>query len=71
MISIFWLFVGAVTGLLLVSVFSPPARNELKVPTPADTETFHTHTGCVKIRSKEVACSPQAISLNLLASQHK
>ena len=69
MISLFWTFTGFVSGLLLTSVFTPPLRDELKVPTP-EGEILHTKTGCVKFTSTEVPCE-NPISLNFIAAQHK
>ncbi len=71
MISLTWIFIGAVVGLLLVSVFTPPNRKVPTLPTPHCTDVFHTGTGCVTFRTEEVECGPSATSLNLVASQHK
>lgn len=71
MLSFFWIFVGAVTGLLVTSVFSPPLRASQDVPSPYCKDTFQTKTGCVKFRTEEVPCSEGASSLNFIASQHK
>lgn len=71
MISLFWLFVGAVVGLLMASVFTPPARNVPSLPTPGNEQPFRTDSGCVKMIAEEVECMPSATSLNFLASEHK
>ena len=71
MINIFWLFVGAVAGLLLVSVFTPPNRNVPSLPTPDNEEVFKTTHGCVRFKADEVECMPSATSLNFIASEHK
>lgn len=71
MFSLFYLFVGAVVGLLLVSVFAPPLRKDLQVPMPESKQVFNTPSGCVKFKAKKVPCTDKATSLNLLASQHK
>ena len=71
MLSLLWLFIGALTGLLVVSVFIPPIRNELQVPIPGVSIAMHTGTGCVRFKTKEVPCSDGATSLNFIASQHK
>lgn len=71
MISLFWLFVGAITGLVLVSVFTPPPHTTPALPTPDNEEPFHTPHGCVKFEAKEVECMPSATSLNFIASEHK
>jgi hypothetical protein len=71
MLSIFWVFVGGLVGLLIVSVFVPPIRNDLQVPLPGQSTTMHTGTGCVKFKATEVPCTDGATSLNFIASQHK
>jgi len=71
MFSLFWMFMGLLVGLVITSVFSPPARNVPTVPTPNGTNVLHTGSGCVHVKSKEVPCSGQTTSLNFIASQHK
>lgn len=71
MISWLWMFVGAVTGLILVSVFTPPPRKIMAVPTPDNNKPFHTPNGCVEFEAKEVECMPSATSLNFVASENK
>jgi hypothetical protein len=71
MISLFWLFVGAIVGLLMVSVFFPPPRKVPSLPTPDNDKAFFTDTGCVKMIPEEVECMPSATSLNFLASENK
>lgn len=71
MINLFWLFAGAVVGLLLVSVFTPPNRNIPSLPTPDSNNIFKTPKGCVKFNVDEVECTPDSTSLNFIASQHK
>jgi hypothetical protein len=71
MISVLWLFIGAVVGLLLVTVFAPPARKVPSLPTPDNNEVFQTENGCVKFKAEEVECMPSASSLNFIASQNK
>lgn len=71
MISLLWMFIGAVTGLVLVSVFTPPPRKVLALPTPDNKDMFHTPHGCMVFESKEVECMPSATSLNFIASEHK
>jgi hypothetical protein len=66
MLSIPWIFGGAIIGFLIVSVFNPPVRQILSVPTPDDTGLFHTKTGCINVQASEVECSDDAISLNIL-----
>jgi len=66
MLSLPWIFAGAVTGLIIVSVFNPPHRQIPTVPTPSDLGVFHTKTGCINIQASEVGCSPDAVSLNIL-----
>jgi len=71
MLSFFWIFVGGLVGLLVTAVFNPPLRSSPDVPHPNGGETFQTKTGCVKFRTEEVSCGPNATSLNFVASQHK
>jgi hypothetical protein len=71
MISVFWVFVGFLTGLLITAVFDPAPRKVLSVPTPEDTSTLNTGVGCVKFRSEEVPCDGKETPLNVIASQHK
>jgi hypothetical protein len=66
MLSVPWIFAGAITGLLIVSVFNPQVRQVPTVPTPSDVGFFHTKTGCINIQASEVHCSPNAVSLNIL-----
>ena len=69
MISLLWLFVGSLVGMLIVAVFSPPPRDEETTPTPDTNKSFHTKSGCVKFKAVEVPCDGTQTSLNLLASQ--
>lgn len=69
MISLLWVFVGTIVGMLIVAVFSPPPREEKGMPTPGSKKPFHTATGCVKFKAVEVPCTGKQTSLNLLASQ--
>jgi hypothetical protein len=71
MLYLLWIFTGMLVGLLLVSVFTPPNRKTLELPTPNSNNIFHTPTGCIRFRTQSVQCSDSASSLNLLASQHK
>lgn len=71
MINLFWLLVGAIVGLLLVSVFTPPNRNIPSLPTPDSDNVFKTPKGCVKFTASEVECGSESTSLNFIASQHK
>jgi hypothetical protein len=70
MISLLWLFVGTIVGMLIVAVFSPPPRDEKGVPTPDSKKPFHTNTGCVKFKAVEVPCDGKQTSLNLVAQQY-
>jgi len=70
MISLLWLFVGTIVGMLIVAVFSPPPRDEKSVPTPESKQPFHTNTGCVKFKAVEVPCDGKQTSLNLVAQQY-
>jgi hypothetical protein len=71
MFSPLWLFIGVLTGFLIVAVFIPPARKDMQLPTPQDKDTYFTGSGCVKFKAEEVPCTSDATSLNLLASQNK
>lgn len=66
MLSVPWLFIGAITGLIIVSVFKPQVRDIPTIPTPSDIGLFHTKTGCINVQALEVDCSPNAVSLNIL-----
>ena len=52
-----WLFVGAIVGLLIVSVFTPPPRIEKGTPQPGKENKFNTPLGCVNLVAKEVPCA--------------
>ena len=56
MISILWIFAGAIVGLLIVSVFTPPARIQSGTPEPGKENKFNTPLGCVQLNAKEVPC---------------
>jgi hypothetical protein len=71
MFSIFWLFVGFLTGLTISAVFTPPIRDIPQLPTPDSDRLLHTGTGCVKFTTTEVPCGKDSTSLNFIASQHK
>jgi hypothetical protein len=71
MLSAPWVFIGALSGLLVVSVFSPPPRTDMQLPLPGEANHFRTKTGCVKFRTTEVPCTNNATSLNFIASQDK
>ena len=71
MISIMWMFIGSIVGLLVVSIFNPPLRNVPQVPVPGQENFFTTKTGCIKLVSTEVPCTEKSTSLNFIAAQHK
>ena len=54
MISLLWIFIGAVVGLLIASVFRPPARIKTGSPEPGKENKFNTPLGCVHLNAKEV-----------------
>lgn len=64
MISVLWAFVGCIIGLLIVAVFTPPIRNEEKLPLPHQKNLFYTKAGCVKFKTVEVPCTADASSLS-------
>ena len=66
-----YLFGGALVGLLISAVMSPPTRKKPQVPTPNDPTVYKTPTGCVRIHASEVPCPGETDSLNLLGAQHK
>jgi hypothetical protein len=57
MISPLWLFAGAIVGLLIVAVFTPPPRIEEGKPEPGKENKFNTPLGCVHLVTKEVPCA--------------
>lgn len=57
MLSLLWVFAGIVGGLLIVSVFTPPARIEKGSPEPGKENKFNTPLGCVNLVAKEVPCA--------------
>ena len=57
MISRLWIFIGAVVGLLIASVFRPPARIKTGSPEPGKENKFNTPLGCVHLNAKEVPCA--------------
>ena len=71
MLSLFWIFVGSLTGLLITAVFTPPDHKVPSLPTPQDPSPLQTGTGCVKFHSEEIPCDGHETSLNVIASQHK
>ena len=71
MIAIPWIFAGFVIGLILSTIFTPAARIMKSVPAPDDVHSYKTSTGCVRVRSIQVPCTSDAVSLNILAEQHK
>lgn len=71
MISVFWTFVGFLTGLLITSVFNPAHRNIPALPVAGDKSSYHTGSGCVQFMYEEVECDGKETSLNVIASQNK
>ncbi len=71
MISIKWLFIGFITGMLITSVFAPAPRKVPTLPTPDNDKPFKTDYGYVKMIPEQVECMSSATSLNFLASQNK
>jgi len=63
------LLAGILSGFFIVSIFRPPKRQVPSIPTPGSTDTFYTKTGCVRIASEEVSCTPAAVSLNVLVGK--
>jgi hypothetical protein len=69
MFSVLWLFVGAILGLLIVSVFIPPFRPDMQLPSPHDRRPMRTNASCVKFNTMEVPCTLTATTLNFIASE--
>ena len=65
------MFIGALVGLLVVAVFTPPDRKVPALPLPNTSDVFYTASGCVTFKTTEVPCTERATSLNFIASQHK
>jgi hypothetical protein len=71
MFEIQWIVAGVVVGMLISCIVVPPARKQVSVPSPHDTDVFHTDTGCVRTHAIEVPCGAEADSFNVLASLSK
>lgn len=69
--SLPYLFAGALVGVVLSAVMSPPTRKTPHVPTPYDDTTYKVDTGCIRAKATEVPCTSETDSLNLLGIQHK
>lgn len=67
MLNLPWLFLGVVSGLVVVSVFRPPARKQMNLPVPNTREIYETPHGCVTFKTSEVPCVDSASSLNFIA----
>jgi len=64
-----WIAAGVIIGMLISFMLIRPPRKQVAVPTPYDTDIFHTDTGCIRTNAIEVPCGAEADSLNLLASK--
>ena len=71
MFQLVWITAGVIVGMLIACIVIPPTRKQAAVPSPYDTDVFHTDTGCVRTHAIEVPCGEEADSLNLLASLSK
>jgi hypothetical protein len=71
MFQLQWIVAGTIMGMLIACIVVPPARKQVAVPSPHDTDVFHTDTGCVRTHAIEVPCGEEADSFNLLASLGK
>ena len=71
MFQVVWIAAGAIVGMLIACIVIPPTRKQVSVPTPYDTDIFHTDTGCIRTHAIEVPCGAEADSFNLLASLSK
>ena len=71
MFQLVWIAAGAIIGMLIACIVVPPTRKQVTVPSPHDTDVFHTDTGCIRTHAIEVPCGVEADSFNLLASLSK
>ena len=71
MFQLQWIVAGTIVGMLIACIVVPPTRKQIAVPSPHDTDVFHTDTGCVRTHAIEVPCGAEADSFNLLASLGK
>jgi hypothetical protein len=69
--SLPYFFAGALVGVVISAVMSPPTRKTPHVPTPYDNTTYKLDTGCIRVKATEVPCTFETDSLNLLGLQHK
>ena len=69
MFQLQWISAGVIVGMLIACIVIPPTRKQVAVPSPYDTDVFHT--GCVRTHAIEVPCGEEADSFNLLASLGK
>ncbi len=69
--SLPYFFAGALIGMLISAVMSPPTRTVKRAPVPNDPTTYKVGDGCIRAVASEVPCTSETDSLNLLASQHK
>jgi hypothetical protein len=71
MFHLAWIAAGVIVGMLIACIVIPPTRTQVAVPSPHDTDIFHTDTGCIRTNAIEVPCGAEADSFNLLASLNK
>lgn len=71
MFHLAWIAAGVIVGMLIACIVIPPTRTQVAVPSPYDTDVFHTDTGCIRTNAIEVPCGAEADSFNLLASLNK
>jgi hypothetical protein len=74
-VSVPLLFVGFVTGLLLVSVYEPAILSKKMLPDVNHPDIVMKRddidNGCYRLRPLEVPCPAESDSMNLLSLQHK
>jgi len=75
MFKLWYMFAGAVVGLLLCSVFTPPTQNTKMLPDPTRPHLVFKNpaveNGFFQVRSIEVPCTSDVDSLNLMSALHK
>jgi len=74
-VSLPLLFVGFLTGLLLVSVYEPVPLHKKVLPDALHPEVIMKRddidNGCFRMIPSEVPCPTEADSMNLLSLQYK
>jgi hypothetical protein len=70
-----YVFAGFLFGILVSSVFVPPAANTKMLPDPKRPDMVFKNpkvaNGFFQIRSVEVPCTSETDSLNMMSTLHK